>query len=574
MQEAKAKLRKLIHNLFTGGMFARYDAETTRRIVMVNILIVVGIVFLLSYSIESYYVGTYQIAILDTLAAVLLLLAGIHVRRTHTYLFASNTSVSVFGLLFLYLAVDGGVDNTGHLWAFAFPLLAVIHFGLRKGTIAIGLFIAGIVFFFVAGFPGAASQYSLDFKFRFVSSLLTISIFAYLHEYIRSAFVKDIVRQNEELARTQRLESLGFLAGGIAHDFNNMLTGVLGNLALLEMSVPRQSSDFRLVTAAQRAADRSIGLAQQLLTFSRGSSPVKEATAVEGLLRETTELFLRGSKVRPEYDFQEGLYPVEIDRGQIAQVIQNVVINGDHAMPEGGLLQISATNVTVPDNDLSMDAGPYVKISIEDEGPGIPEDVIPRIFDLYFTTKTEGNGLGLAVSHSIVSKHDGYITASSRVGAGARFDIHLPASVKQPDRIERAEKAIGKGVGRILLMDDDEIIQDTVGRMLEELGYEVDGVGDGVEALAAYRAAMAVDRAYDVVIMDLTVPGGMGGKEAISRLRRLHPGARVVVSSGYSNDPIMANHKDYGFDAVVQKPVDLGDLAETLRALVPRAAKP
>lgn len=574
MQEAKAKLRKLIHNLFTGGMFARYDAETTRRIVMVNILIVVGIVFLLSYSIESYYVGTYQIAILDTLAAVLLLLAGIHVRRTHTYLFASNTSVSVFGLLFLYLAVDGGIDNTGHLWAFAFPLLAVIHFGLRKGTIAIGLFIAGIVFFFVAGFPGAASQYSLDFKFRFVSSLLTISIFAYLHEYIRSAFVKDIVRQNEELARTQRLESLGFLAGGIAHDFNNMLTGVLGNLALLEMSVPRQSSDFRLVTAAQRAAERSIGLAQQLLTFSRGSSPVKEATAVEGLLRETTELFLRGSKVRPEYDFQEGLYPVEIDRGQIAQVIQNVVINGDHAMPEGGLLQISATNVTVPDNDLSMDAGPYVKISIEDEGPGIPEDVIPRIFDLYFTTKTEGNGLGLAVSHSIVSKDDGYITASSRVGAGARFDIHLPASVKQPDRIERAEKAIGKGVGRILLMDDDEIIQDTVGRMLEELGYEVDGVGDGVEALAAYRAAMAVDRACDVVIMDLTVPGGMGGKEAISRLRRLHPGARVVVSSGYSNDPIMANHKDYGFDAVVQKPVDLGDLAETLRALVPRAAKP
>ncbi len=279
---------------------------------------------------------------------------------------------------------------------------------------------------------------------------------------------------------------------------------------------------------------------------------------------------LRGSKVRPKYDFQEGLYPVEIDRGQIGQVIQNVVINGDHAMRDGGLLQISATNVTVPDNDLSMDPGPYVKISIEDEGPGIPEEVIPRIFDLYFTTKTEVNGLGLAVSHSIVSKHDGYITASSRVGAGTRLDIHLPASVKQPDRIEPAEKEIGKGVGRILLMDDDEIIQDTVGRMLRELGYEVDGVGDGVGALEAYRAALSADRAYDVVIMDLTVPGGMGGKEAVSRLRRLHPGARVVVSSGYSNDPIMANHKDYGFDAVVQKPVNLGDLAETLRTILSR----
>ena len=569
MSSRKEDVRAFVRNVFTGGMYDRYDIETSRRIIMVNVLIVVGTMFLVGYVIEYVYIGAYRMAIIDLTAALVLVLTGVHVRRTQTYHFASDVAVSMLGILFLYLAIAGGINNTGHLWAFTFPLLAVIHFGLRKGAIAISLFLGCLIFFFASDYPLAASSYSLDFKFRFISSLLAISIFGYVHEYIRIAFLNEIVRQNDELSRTQRLESLGFLAGGIAHDFSNILTGVIGNLGLLEMSVEKHNPDFKLVTAAKKAAERSLDLTQQLMTFARGGAPVKEPTSIEALLRETTQLSLRGSKIRPRYDFgKEALSPVDVDKGQIAQVVQNLVINADHAMPKGGALRVSAANVDIRNNDGAMNPGAYVKVSIEDEGVGIPEDAVQNVFEVYFTTKEAGQGLGLAISHSIVSKHDGYITVTSKVGVGTRFDIYLPASTEQPVPAAEREKVVARGTGRVLLMDDDETIQSTVGRMLEVLGYEVVGVFDGVEAITAYDVSLEAGRPYDVVIMDLTIPGSMGGKEAVSRLRRLHPAARVIVSSGYSNDPIMANYKDYGFDGKVKKPVDVVALAETLRAVI------
>ena len=569
MSRRREDVKAFVRNVFTGGMYDRYDIETSRRVIMVNVLIVVGTMFLVGYCIEYVYIGAYRRAIIDITAALVLVLTGVHVRRTQTYGFASDVAVSTLGILFLYLAIAGGINNTGHLWAFTFPLLAVIHFGLKNGAIAISLFLGCIIFFFASDYPLAASSYSLDFKFRFISSLLAISIFGYVHEYIRIAFLKEIVRQNDELSRTQRLESLGFLAGGIAHDFNNILTGVIGNLGLLEMSVGKHNPDFKLVTAAKKAAERSLDLTQQLMTFARGGAPVKETSSIEALLRETTQLSLRGSKIRARYDFgKEVLFPVDIDKGQIAQVVQNLVINADHAMPEGGTLRVSAANVDIRNNDASMNPGSYVKVSIEDDGIGIPEDAVQNVFDVYFTTKEEGQGLGLAISYSIVSKHDGYITVTSEVGVGTRFDIYLPASTEQPVLVAEREKAVARGTGRVLLMDDDDTIQSTVGRMLEVLGYEVVGVFDGVEAITAYDVSLEAGRPYDVVIMDLTIPGSMGGKEAVSRLRRLHPAARVIVSSGYSNDPIMANYKDYGFDGKVKKPVDVVELAETLRAVI------
>jgi signal transduction histidine kinase len=282
------KFRLFVRNVVTGGMFDRYDIETTRRIIMLNVLIIAGILFLVAYSIQYLYSAAYRMAVIDLGAAVILVLTGIHVRRTQTHVFASNAAILILGVLFLYLTIVGGFNNTGYLWAFLFPLLSVIHFGLKRGTIAISLFLGTLIFFFASDYPVAASNYSMDFKTRFISSLVSMSIFAYVHEYIRIAFLKEIVRQNEELSRTQRLESLGFLAGGIAHDFNNILTGVIGNLGLLELSIPENNPNFKLVTAAKRSAEKSTDLTQQLMTFSRGGAPIKETTSIETLLRETT----------------------------------------------------------------------------------------------------------------------------------------------------------------------------------------------------------------------------------------------------------------------------------------------
>jgi len=373
-------------------------------------------------------------------------------------------------------------------------------------------------------------------------------------------------RMEEEIRRANNLESLGLLAGGIAHDFNNILTGVLGNLTLLEMTLDKEDDLVEIVTDAILAADKTRGMTRQLMTFAKGGSPVKELASIEALIRETTDLSLRGSNTRAEYRFPEELTSVDIDRGQIGQVVQNLVINADQAMPNGGVLKIAANEVEISDRDaVLLDPGKYVHVAVEDQGIGMSEETVRQVFDPYFTTKPAGHGLGLSISFSIISQHGGHMTVRSEIDAGTTFEFYLPAAEKQAPTASERDRKPARGKGRVLLMDDEEMVRRTVGRMLERLGYEVDSVADGREALQAYRISLETGSLYDIVVMDLTVPGGMGGREAVAELQKVDPKARVVVSSGYANDPVVAQYADYGFCGRIPKPVSIKELADAMQ---------
>ena len=376
-------------------------------------------------------------------------------------------------------------------------------------------------------------------------------------------------RLEEEVRKNQNLESLGVLAGGIAHDFNNILTGVIGSLTLLEMLVDKDSDAHQIAVEGKRAADRTRDLTQQLLTFAKGGAPVKEVASIETLIRETTELSLSGSNTKPDYHLAEDLHSVNVDQGQIGQVIQNLVLNADQAMPEGGTLKISAENIELSAQDqLPLAAGNYVKVSIEDQGIGMSAKVMAKIFDPYYTTKPSGHGLGLSITHSIVQRHDGHMAVHSEQNVGTTFEFYLPALLELAPTTTEPEHELARGTGRILLMDDEEMIHTTVTTMLKMLGYEVEGVYDGEEALQAYQAAQETDRPFDLVIVDLTIPGGMGGQEAVGKLHEIDPKARVIVSSGYANDPVVADYAQYGFADKVTKPVDMQELAETVKRVL------
>ena len=378
-------------------------------------------------------------------------------------------------------------------------------------------------------------------------------------------------RMAEEIRRAHNLESLGLLAGGIAHDFNNVLTGVTGNLTLLQHFLDRDSEEYEIASEAKLAADRTRDLTQQLMTFARGGFPVKETASIEELLRETTGLSLRGSNSKPEYHFADDLSPLDVDTGQIGQVIQNLVLNADQAMPDGGLLRISAENIELTGDDLlPLAPGPYVKISVEDQGNGIPKEMLTQVFDPYFSTKETGHGLGLSIAYSIIQRHDGHITVTSEQGMGTTFEFYLPASQKSPVTAPRKgqEKKLARGAGKILLMDDEETIHRVISRTLNKLGYDVKSVYTGEEALGEYKTALKTEEPFAAVIMDLTIPGGLGGREAIGKLHEIDPRARVIVSSGYANDPVMADFASYGFAGKVSKPVDIEDLAGTVKKVL------
>jgi PAS domain S-box-containing protein len=378
-------------------------------------------------------------------------------------------------------------------------------------------------------------------------------------------------RIEEELIKAQKLESLGVLAGGIAHDFNNLLTAILGNVTLARMyAMPGDKVSSRL-EEAEKASVRAKDLTQQLLTFSKGGAPLKKAVSIADVLRDSARFALRGSNVRCEFSIPDDLWPVEIDEGQISQVIHNLIINAYQAMPDGGKITVCAENVLLgPDHDLSLtlNLGKYVSLSVEDQGHGIPQYLISKIFDPYFTTKPKGSGLGLATSYSILKNHDGAITVDSEVGNGTTFKIYLPVSSNSyPEKKAAKEKPI-PGQGRVLVMDDEAILRDFVGELLELLGYDVNFACDGTEAIAAYSGAREQGQPYDCVVMDLTIPGGMGGKEAIRRLIEIDPHVRAIVSSGYSDDPVMADYRRYGFCGMVAKPYDAEALSEVLHKVI------
>ncbi len=386
--------------------------------------------------------------------------------------------------------------------------------------------------------------------------------------------VTDENRIEEELLKVRKLESVGVLAGGIAHDFNNILMAVLGGVSLARTYNQENSESYRLLSDVLRACGRAKDLTQQLLTFSKGGDPVTRVASVVDLVRESAGFVLHGGRVRCDTHFVDDLWAAEIDFGQISQVVQNLILNAVHAMDQAGVITITAENHRIDRRDigiLPLKGERYVKLTFCDEGTGIPESLIDRIFDPFFTTKKTGSGLGLATTHSIVSKHDGHIQVTSTPGVGTCFTLYLPASEEVlPERIEIPAGDSVQGRGRILVMDDEEMVREVVEGLLDALGYEVLLTASGEEAVAVYRARHGGPEPVDVVITDLTVVGAMGGLEAAGLIRQWDPEARVVVSSGYSNDPIMADYQAHGFCAAIVKPYSLADLrAVVLEALEP-----
>ena len=371
-------------------------------------------------------------------------------------------------------------------------------------------------------------------------------------------------RLEAEMAKGEKLNSIGILAGGIAHDFNNLLTAIFGNITLAKMYANRQSEVYKRLEESEKAAQRARDLTHQLLTFSKGGAPVKKTISLQELVKESANFVLRGSNVKCEFSFPGDLWPVEADEGQMSQVLNNLIINAAHAMSEGGTLQVYCGNVIVDRSDLPLAKGKYSLISIMDHGTGIPKRHLSKIFDPYFTTKQKGSGLGLSTSYSIVRSHGGHITVESDLGIGTTFEIYLPVSEEGKLLPCAEEERFVMGKGRILVMDDEKAVREVARGMLETLGYSVTLAKDGTEAIEIYQVAMASGVPFDSVLMDLTIPGGMGGMEAVKRLQEIDPNVKAIVCSGYSNDTIMANFKKFGFRAVIPKPFSLQELSGTI----------
>ena len=386
--------------------------------------------------------------------------------------------------------------------------------------------------------------------------------------------VSDITERKhleEELIKAQKLESIGVLAGGIAHDFNNLLMAILGNITLARRCSPLDDELTVFLSDAEKGCLNAKSLTNQLLTFSKGGAPVREAASISELVLETAHFILRGSPVTCEFVLPDDLPPVEVDTGQISQVLQNIIINAVQAMPDPGTITISAACLTAATGGVKQTVGrDYVRISIRDQGTGIPEENLSRIFDPFFTTKENGTGLGLASSYSIMAHHEGHIEVESAPGSGTTFHLFLPVaeSVTVSPKPEESWWSTPPGPARILVMDDDRKIRNVVERFLKSLGYEAVTASNGSEAVERYRIEQAAGAPFHAVIMDLTIQGGMGGKEAMERLLEIDPAVTAIVSSGYSNDPVMANYREYGFQAVLTKPYQLHDLEQVVRRVV------
>ena len=374
-------------------------------------------------------------------------------------------------------------------------------------------------------------------------------------------------KMEQELLKTQKLESIGVLAGGIAHDFNNILTAILSNTSLAKVQTTDNSIADKLARV-ESATLQAKDLTDQLLTFSKGGAPIKRVTSVAAVVKESVQFALRGSNVRCHFYVPDDLWQANVDAGQVSQVINNVVINALQAMPGGGDIKVRAENVTLGEGDTApLTPGNYVKISIQDQGVGIPEKYLSRVFDPYFTTKKRGSGLGLATCYSIVKQHSGYIDVESEMGVGTTIHMWLPASGEEKGEYQDLERGRIEKV-TVLLMDDEDIVLDAAGEVLTYLGYTVVTAKDGREAVELYTTALRKGEPFNVVIMDLTIPGGIGGKEAVQELLEVDPHVKVIVSSGYSTDPVMADYRAYGFRGVVTKPYSMDELSRTLRKVL------
>ena len=375
-------------------------------------------------------------------------------------------------------------------------------------------------------------------------------------------------RAEENLQKIEKLESLGVLAGGIAHDFNNILTAILGSISMALRPDTSPEEKGPLLEQAQQACFQAMNLTKQLLTFSEGGIPIRQPVSVTGLVEECVGFTLSGSSAKADVTIPPDVWAVDADAGQIGQVLNNLVINASQAMPGGGIISIETENEEVSgDSGLQLAPGSYVRFSVRDQGVGIQQEHCSRIFDPYFTTKSTGSGLGLATAYSIIKRHRGHIEVESTEEKGSSFVFYLPAL---PDRTpSEAEKTgdIKGGNGNVLLMDDDDAVRQVGCQMLEHLGFSVTCTHDGADAVERYAEALQKGTTFDLVILDLTVPGGTGGMEAMRELLKLDPEVRAIVSSGYSNDPVMADAGSFGFLGVLKKPFTVEQLDSLISRL-------
>ena len=368
--------------------------------------------------------------------------------------------------------------------------------------------------------------------------------------------VTEKIQRERELLKAEKIQSLGILAGGIAHDFNNLLTSLYGYISLAKQFLTKDNRIYKYIDRAEKSLERTKDLTGQLLTFSKGGEPVLENVNIKVLIKEIVKFNLRGSSSKPHFNIDENLLNIEADKGQFGQVLSNLTINAVQAMDNGGNIYVKAENCENPLPDLP---GKYVKITFKDEGCGIERDIIDKIFDPYFTTKDSGSGLGLATVYSIIKRHDGKIFVESEKGKGSEFIIYLPA-LKRGERRENKntssdeqENIIHKGY-KILVMDDEEYIREMVKDMLEALGHTVYTAIDGDEAIQKYENALEKREKFDLVILDLTIQGGKGGKDTIQHLIVIDPDINAIVASGYSEDIVMTNYKKFGFKGRLVKP--------------------
>jgi PAS domain S-box-containing protein len=412
-------------------------------------------------------------------------------------------------------------------------------------------------------------------------------ITAYQGAYIREKgeydgiviVLRDITQSRfleEELIKIKKFESVGVLAGGIAHDFNNLLTGITTYLFMAKASASGNKETYSMITEAEKAAFKATTLTKQLLSFAKGGPSLMETVSVKQLILDTVGFCLSGSNVDYRIDIREDLWPAEVDRGQIDQVLNNLLLNAVQAMPGGGTVTIKGENYLRDTTGFAADSpkaaslvpGKYIMISVIDEGVGISYEQLDRIFDPYFTTKNGGTGLGLTTAYSIIKRHGGLLYAESTPGKGSVFTFYLPVSDKPENKKHSDGLLVNRGTGKVLIMDDDLIVRTVVETLLKKAGYSPIGVSNGTQTLEIYSEALSQKEPFLVTIMDLTIPGGMGGKETVSKLREIDPHAKVIAFSGYSNDPIFTDFKKYGFDGVLAKPFSIQEFMRTIASVL------
>ena len=378
------------------------------------------------------------------------------------------------------------------------------------------------------------------------------------------------LKSDAELLRGRQIESLGVLAGGIAHDFNNYLSAILGNISMARQDLPEEGRASDRLAEAIKATDRARALSLKLLTFAKGGDPSRKVVDLAPLVQEAVQFATHGTAVRFSCTIQEDLLKAEVDEGLFSQVIHNLVINSVQAMQGHGQIHFRLENRLVEAGEvMNLQPGRYLRVSLKDSGPGIPEAILPRSFEPYFTTKDAGHGLGLASCYNIMKAHGGKIIAESEPGSGAMFLVYVPATNKELDPRPAALPApLPQGQGRVLVMEDDPVLQEIAAEMLRRLGFTAHTCADGESAIQAYAQSMKDGHPFAAVLMDLTIPGGMGGREAATRILALAPQARLIVSSGYSVDPVMARPGNYGFQGVLPKPYSLADLSRVLSEVV------